>query len=144
MLCGSLQRPLFLGSLSSICSAHVGDLFVFEGRTTPKKQKTLIPKENSRSSSCQASGCVTADSDDLFVQGSGEQGAFSSLLVRVRGRLLDGWTSLTVPRSKREQHLQVLLVSGQEMRMRSGWTSPGDQKINFPEENWREYEGGTV
>ena len=39
--------------------------------------------------------------------------------LRDWSRLLDEWTSLTVPRSKRQQHLQVLLVSGHGMRLRS-------------------------
>ena len=38
-------------------------------------------KEYSRSSYCQASGCVTADGDDLLVQGSGKHGIVSSLLA---------------------------------------------------------------
>ena len=44
------------------------------------------------------------DYHPAFDQGQGEHGAVSSLLV-VWSRRLDGWTSLTVPRSKRQQHL---------------------------------------
>ena len=48
---------------------------------------------------------------------SGEQEPLVACLWDWR-RLLYGWTSLTVPRSKRQQHLQVLFISGHGTRRR--------------------------
>ena len=47
------------------------------------------------------------------------------------GRLPDGWTSLTMPRSQRQPHLKVLFVPGQVVRMRLGWPGPGKAKFSF-------------
>ena len=72
--------------------------------------------------------------DVLLVQGSDEHGAVSSFPVGI-GRLPDGWTSLTVPRSKRQRHLQVPFVPGQERWMRSGRSSQGGQSAIFLKEH---------
>ena len=95
--CGSCKVT---GSPSSNCSAFAADLFVFEGASElagissnlisgglwfsghagqPQEAKDTGCKKNSRSNLCQASGCVTADSDEVLVQGSSEHGAVSSL-----------------------------------------------------------------
>ena len=87
--------------LSSICSAFVGVLFVFEGAFEfvasitsnlisgglwfsglagqPQKAKDNDYYDYSRSSSLQASGFVTADIDESLIKGSGEHGIVSSL-----------------------------------------------------------------
>ena len=89
------------GLLSSICSAFVGVLFVFEGAFefvasissnlisgglwfSGLAGQTQKAKDNdyydySRSSSLQASGFVTADIDESLIKGSGEHGIVSSL-----------------------------------------------------------------
>ena len=88
------------GLLSSICSAFVGVLFVFEGALEfasissylisggllfsgfagqPRKAKDNDYYDSSRSSSLQVSFSVTAKIDDLLVKGSGEHGIVSSL-----------------------------------------------------------------
>ena len=54
--------------------------------------------------------------------------ASSVACLRVWGRLPDGWTSLTMPSSKRQPHLEVLFVPGQVVWMRLGWPGPGKAK----------------
>ena len=100
-----------MGLLCSICSACVGDLFVFEGAFElasissylvsgglwfsgvagqPQKAKDTDSKGYSRSSSLQASVSVTADIGGSLVKGSGEHGIVSSLpegLVQASGRV---------------------------------------------------------
>ena len=56
----------------------------------PKKAKEFVSQVNSRGLSFQASGCVTANMDDLLIQESGEHRTVSSLLVgmgQVSGRV---------------------------------------------------------
>ena len=57
--------------------------------------------------------------------------ASSVACLRVWSRLPDGWTSLTMPSSKRQPHLEVLFVPGQVVWMRLGWPSPGKAKFSF-------------
>ena len=49
------------------------------------------------------------------------------------GRLPDGWTSLTMPRSQRQPHLKVLFVPGQVVWMRLGGPVQGRQNSVFSE-----------
>ena len=96
--------------------------FCLPGGRPPKEEKVFYGPMFSTSlkQSCQV------DCYPVLVQGSGEHGAVSSLPVGT-GQASDGWTSLTVPRSKRQQQLQVLFVPGQErVRSREG-------KFNFSE-----------
>ena len=68
--------------------------------------------------------------DDLLVQGSGEHGTVSSLLVGMEQA--SGRADVPkVPISKRQQHLQVLFVPGQESWMRSGRSGPWRAKFKF-------------
>ena len=134
------------GLLSSICSAFVGVLFVFEGAFEfasissylisgglwfsglagqPQKAKDNGYYEYSRSSSLQVSVSVIANIDDPFVKGSGGHGIVSSLSEGL------GQASGRVPRSERQPQLKVLFVPGQVVWMRLGWPGPGRAKFNF-------------
>ena len=159
IFCGC-NSCIVLGLLSSICSAFVGNVFVFEGAF-----------ELASISSCLISGGLwfsghagqrqkakDNDSKDysavllfrrqfpslliLTIRLSRVQVSTASSVacLRVWGRLPDGWTSLTMPRSKRQQHLQVLFVPGQEVWMRSGRSSSGRAKFKFSEGLWWAYQ----
>ena len=97
-----------------------------------RKAKEFVSLGNSRSYSRQVCGFDRADIGAPLIKGSVST-ASSVACLRVWGRLPDGWTSLTMPRSKRQPHLEVLFVLGQVVWMRLGWPGPGKAKFSFSE-----------
>ena len=138
------QWVLLLGSLvvlDGVSTVLDGDSFVLEGVLSlfvvylcfrggrpPKEEKVfdVLIVSTSLKQRCQVD-CYPV----LILRDQVSTVPVASLWVW--SRLPDGWTSLTVPRSKRQQHLQVLFVPGQESWMRSGRSGPGRAKFYFPE-----------
>ena len=123
--------PLFDGVIEFACVLSIlklGGLWFLAGPF--QKAKEFVSRGNSRCLSLQASGTVTAKLTNRLsrVQVST---ASSVACLRVWGRLLDGWTSLTMPRSQRQPQLKVLFVPGQVVWMRLGWPGPGKAKFSF-------------
>ena len=122
--------PFLDGVSKSACVLSIlklGGLWFLAGPF--QKAKVFVSRGNSRSFSLQASGSVLAESDDLLVQGSGKRGIVSSLPVGLEQA--SGRVDLTVPRSKRQQHLQALFVPDQESWMLFGSVRSRRAKFNF-------------
>ena len=76
-------------------------------RFSPKSKHYI-----SKAKSLQASSFVTADVNESLIKGQVSTASLVACL-KVWCRLPDEWTSLMMPRSKRQPHLEVFFVVGQ-------------------------------
>ena len=124
--------PLRLWVSSFLLNVSASSFFQFgSSRFVGLEPCRFSPKSKdyiSKAKSLQASGFGTADVNESLIKGQVSTASLVACL-RVWCRLPDEWTSLMMPRSKRQPHLEVLFVVGQVVWMRSGWPGSGQNSI---------------